>query len=335
MLNFGVIGYGYWGPNIVRSLTSIQGANVYAVSDINANVLKKVKERYSHIECFRDYKKIMKSKDIDVVAVVTPVSTHYSLAKKALECGKHIFVEKPFTATIKQAEELINIARRNNLKIMVDHTFIFTGAVKKIKEIIDDNVLGDIYYYDSTRVNLGLFQSDVNVIWDLAPHDFSIIDYVIKNKPQALVAHGVDHLGDGQENIAYITIYFSNKMIAHLNVNWLSPVKIRSTLIGGKKKMLVWNDIESDEKIKIYDRGISLKSKESINRLKIDYRSGNMWSPRLDQMEALREEMKYLCQCIEEDLTPVNDGQAGLRNVKMLHLTNQSLKKGGKLQKIK
>ncbi len=334
MIRFGVVGYGYWGPNIVRGLSSLKGAQVAAVSDIDTSALHKVRQHYPSVQCYQDYRDILKDPSIDAVAVVTPVSTHYAIARKALEAGKHIFVEKPFTATTQQAEALIRLAQKKALKIMVDHTFIFTGAVRKIKEIIRKNTLGDIFYYDSTRVNLGLFQSDVNVIWDLAPHDFSIMDHVLHKKPEALVAHGMDHFDRGQENLAFITIYFADKMIGHLNVNWLSPVKIRSTLIGGKKKMLVWNDLASDEKIKIYDRGIKVKSKESINRLKVDYRSGDMWSPRVEHDEALRRELKYFCDCIEKDQVPINDGHAGLRVVKLLNITDQSIKKGGKLIKI-
>jgi predicted dehydrogenase len=335
MLKVGVVGYGYWGPNVVRGLTSIQDAQVVSVCDIDPNALKRVKERYPHIQCYKDAGKILKDPEIDAVAVVTPVAAHYPIAKKALENGKHIFVEKPFTTNVRQAESLIRTADQRGLLIMVDHTFIFTGAVRKIQEVIRKNILGDIFYYDSTRVNLGLFQSDVNVIWDLAPHDFSIMDHVLDNQPEALVAHGMDHFHRGQENLAFITIYFSNRMIAHLNVNWLSPVKIRSTLIGGKKKMLVWNDLESDEKIKIYDRGINVKTKERINRLKVDYRSGDMWAPKVEHQEALRRELKYFCECIREHKQPVNDGHAGLRVVKLLNITDQSLKKGGKLIKIK
>ena len=201
----------------------------------------------------RDFGDVLTSPEIDAVAVITPVSTHFELAKKALENGKHVFVEKPFTATAAQAEELINLAEQKKLTIMVDHTFIFTGAVRKIKELVDKKVLGDLYYYDSVRVNLGLFQRDVNVIWDLAPHDFAVMDYLIDEKPAAVAASGKAHV-NGMEDTAYVTVHFSNNMIAHFNVNWLSPVKVRTTLIGGEKKMLVWNDLEPDEKIKIYDK---------------------------------------------------------------------------------
>lgn len=331
MINVGVIGFGYWGPNIVRNLTVIKETTVKAVCDINSHALKYVKELYPYVNACHDYEELIKSKKIDAVAIVTPVSTHFEIAKKALEAGKHIFVEKPFTETVQEAETLIRIAGKKKLKIMVDHTFIFTGAVRKIKEVIDNDMLGGLYYYDSIRVSLGLFQQDVNVIWDLAPHDFSIIDYVIKNKPIALTAQGVDHIGRGHENIAYITVYFENKLIAHININWLSPVKIRTTLIGGQKKMLLWDDLQADEKIKIYDKGVKTRTKEGIHRLMVDYRAGDMWAPRVDRTEALELELRYFADCIINDRTPVNDGEAGLRIVKMLLATDESLRREGKV----
>jgi predicted dehydrogenase len=277
-----------------------------------------------------DCNDIIFSKDIDAVAVITPVSTHYELAKRALQNGKHIFVEKPFTATVAQAAELIELAEKKNLMIMVDHTFVFTGAVRKIKEIIEGNILGDIYYYDSMRVNLGLFQHDVNVVWDLAPHDFSIMDYLIDEKPEAITASGKSHI-NAHEDVAYITAYFQNNIIAHFNVNWLSPVKVRTTLIGGERKMLVWNDVDADEKIKLYDKGVEVKNKENVYNLLVSYRSGDMWAPKVDQVEALKLEAEYFVDCVTNGKTPVNDGHAGLRVVKMLEACNKSLKNHGQM----
>ena len=257
MLKFGVIGFGYWGPNVVRNLDSLEGVKVLAVADKSPAARRRVQKAYPGIQVTADSSEVMSSKDIDAIAVVTPVWTHYDLAKAALENGKHVFVEKPFTNCVAQAEELIELAALKNLKIMVDHTFLFTGAVKKIGQLLEEGELGKIYYYDSTRVNLGLFQHDVNVIWDLAPHDLSIIDHLIKETPEAVSATGQTHL-NGFEDVAFITLYFPNKIIAHINVNWLSPVKVRTTLIGGEKKMLVWNDLEADEKIKVYDKGVDI-----------------------------------------------------------------------------
>jgi predicted dehydrogenase len=272
----------------------------------------------------------MSAKDLDAIAVITPVWTHYELTKAALEHGKHVFVEKPFTSSIAQAEELINLAAKKNLKIMVDHTFLFTGAVKKIRQLLKEGTLGNLYYYDSTRVNLGLFQHDVNVIWDLAPHDLSIIDHLISETPEALVATGQTHL-NGFEDVAFITLYFPNKIIAHINVNWLSPVKVRTTLIGGEKKMLVWNDLEADEKIKIYDKGIDVKGQQGLYNLLVNYRSGDMWAPQVEQVEALSQELAYFVDCITHNKAPFNDGAAGLRVVKMLEAADQSLRKRGAL----
>lgn len=330
MIRIGVIGYGYWGPNIVRCFHNIEGVKLVSVCDENRRALRRVGKTYPSISVTRDSKDIISSPQIDAVAIITPVFTHFELAKKALENGKHVFVEKPFTSSVAQAEELIELADKKNLKIMVDHTFLFTGAVRKIKQLVNEGVLGDLYYYDSTRVNLGLFQHDINVIWDLAPHDLSIMDYVINDNPVAITASGKAHLGNGKEDIAYITVYFMNNVIAHFNVNWLSPVKIRNTLIGGEKKMLVWNDLEADEKIKIYDKGVEVKNREGVYKLLISYRSGDMWAPKVDQVEALEVETKYFIDCILNDETPINDGHAGLRVVKMLEACDESLKHNGR-----
>ena len=273
---------------------------------------------------------MLSSPEIDAVAVVTPVWTHYELAKTALENGKHVFVEKPFTSNSAQAEELIELAAKKNLKIMVDHTFLFTGAVRKIRQLLDEKALGKLYYYDSTRVNLGLFQHDVNVIWDLAPHDLSIMDHVIQERPEAIVATGQSHL-NGHEDVAFITVYFPDKIIAHVNVNWLSPVKIRTTLIGGEKKMLVWNDQAADEQVKVYDKGVSVSSREGVYNLLVNYRSGDMWAPRLERAEALTHELTYFVECITKDQSPINDGKAGLRVVKMLEASTQSIRQKGAL----
>jgi predicted dehydrogenase len=261
---------------------------------------------------------------------VTPVWTHYELAKAALENGKHVFVEKPFTSSEAQAAELIELAARKNLKIMVDHTFLFSGAVKKIREIVQTGTLGPLYYFDSTRVNLGLFQHDVSVVWDLAPHDLSIMDHIICERPEAVVATGGNHL-NGHADMAFITIYFPGNIIAHVNVNWLSPVKVRTTLIGGKDKMLVWNDLEADEKIKVYDKGVNINSGEGVYDILVSYRTGDVWAPKCDQTEALKVELEYFIDCIANDHTPINDGTAGLRVVRLLEAADRSLKDRGRI----
>lgn len=331
MIRVGVIGYGYWGPNIVRNFTNNDRSKVITVCDLEENALKKVQKVYPHINVTKEYQDITSSPQIDAVAIVTPVSTHFDLAKQALENGKHIFVEKPFTTTVEQAEKLIELAEKKNLKIMVDHTFLYTGAVRKIKQLIDEDKLGNLYYYDSMRVNLGLLQHDVNVIWDLAPHDLSIMDFLINEKPVALAATGKAHHVRGMENIAYITVYFNSNMIAHFNVNWLSPVKIRLTLIGGEKKMLVWNDVVPDEKIKVYDKGVEVKSVEGFRNMLVSYRSGDMWAPKVEQLEALNLEIGEFVNYISDNKNPINDGHAGLRVVKMLQACNKSINSNGKM----
>jgi predicted dehydrogenase len=329
-IKFGVIGYGYWGPNVVRNLNQLEQAEVLSVCDKSPAAQKRIQKVFPQVEVTSDPVELMSSAEIDAIAVVTPVWTHYELAKAALENGKHIFVEKPFTSNTAQAEELINLATKKNLKIMVDHTFLFTGAVRKIRQLLDEDALGKLYYYDSTRVNLGLFQHDVNVIWDLAPHDLSIMDHLIGVTPEAMVATGQSHL-NGHEDVAFITLYFPDTMIAHLNVNWLSPVKVRTTLLGGEKKMLVWNDLEADEKIKVYDKGVSVTTQEGLYNLLVNYRSGDMWAPKIEPSEALNRELAYFVDCILKNETPINNGEAGLRIVKMLQAASESLKQRGAL----
>jgi predicted dehydrogenase len=328
MIKVGVIGYGYWGPNVVRNFHGLANCRLAAVCDKSPSARTRVLGSYSGVEVTDDVGDILTSKVIDAVAIVTPVATHYELARLCLENGKHVFVEKPFTATVAQAEELIDLAERKHLKIMVDHTFLFTGAVRKMKELIAERILGTLYYYDSVRVNLGLFQHDVNVIWDLAPHDFSIMDYLIEERPVAVAASGAAHF-NGLEDMAYITVNFPNNIIAHISVNWLSPVKVRTTLIGGEQRMLVWNDLAADEKIKIYDKGINMTGEQGVYNLLVSYRSGDMWAPKIDQTEALRVEAEYFVDCILNDKRPFNDGEAGLRVVRLLEAASLSLKKRG------
>ena len=330
MIRIGVIGYGYWGPNVVRNLHRVEGSHVTYVCDKSPEMLRRVGQTYPDIKTTTNSCEVLCSSEIDAVAIITPVWTHFELAKKALENGKHVFVEKPFTSDSTQAEELIQLAEKKGLCIMVDHTFLFTGAVRKIRQLIDQNALGKLYYYDSTRVNLGLFQHDVNVIWDLAPHDLSIMDHLIGVKAEAVSATGQTHL-NGHEDIAFLTVYFPGKVIAHINVNWLSPVKVRTTLIGGEKKMLVWNDLEADEKIKVYDKGVDIKSREGVYQMLVNYRSGDMWSPQVEQGEALKTELDGFIDCITTGKKPINDGHAGWRVVKMLEAANQSVSKRGEL----
>jgi predicted dehydrogenase len=309
---------------------NLEGSQVIAIAEINAGARARAQKAYPHVKITADASEVITSAAIDAVAVVSPVWTHYELTKAALENGKHVFVEKPFTSNTAQAEELVNLAQQKNLRIMVDHTFLFTGAVRKICQLLDEGALGNLYYYDSTRVNLGLFQHDINVLWDLAPHDLSIMDHVLKGRPEAIVATGQGHL-NGHEDVAFMTLYFPEKVIAHINVNWLSPVKVRTTLIGGEKRMLVWNDLEADEKVKVYDKGVKITNREGLYELLVSYRSGDMWSPQLEQVEALRQELSYFVECVSNSKEPFNDGCAGLRVVQMLEAASESLSKRGAL----
>jgi len=307
---------------------SLEGAEVSAIAEISPSAQARARKAYPGVKITRSATEVITSPETDVVAIVSPVWTHYELTKAALLNGKHVFVEKPFTSTAAQGEELINLARQKNLKIMVDHTFLFTGAVKRIGQLIQEGALGNLYYYDWTRVNLGLFQHDINVLWDLAPHDLSIMDHLIGAKPDGVVATGQGHL-NGHEDVAFMTLYFPEKLIAHINVNWLSPVKVRTTLIGGEKRMIVWNDLEADEKVKVYDKGVKITSQEGVYELLVSYRSGDMWSPQLEQVEALRQELNYFVDCITTGKEPFNDGCAGLRVVRMLEAASESLNKKG------
>lgn len=328
MIQVGVIGYGYWGPKVVRNFSAQEGFRVVTVCDQEPEALRRAKQAYPQVDVTSDPAMVTHSRQIDAVAIVTPVWSHYDLAKAALQNGKHIFVEKPFTFRAAQAEELIELGERKQKVIMVDHTFLFTGAVRKIRELVDAGVLGQLYYYDSMRVNLGLFQHDVNVIWDLAPHDLSVMEYLIHDEPEAIVAAGERHV-NGHEDLAFITVFFPRHIIAHVNVNWLSPVKVRTTLIGGEKKMLVWNDLEADEKIKVYDKGVQMNGREGVHKLLVSYRSGDMWAPKVEETEALKEELGYFYDCIVQNKAPINDGVAGWRVVRMVEAASRSMKLRG------
>jgi predicted dehydrogenase len=330
MIGIGVIGYGYWGPNLVRNFMETDGAKVIAVSDLRPARLALVSQRYPSIKINTDHKNLIADPAIDAVVIATPVSTHFDLAMQALRAGKHVLVEKPMTMTAEQGERLVDEAEKCKKVILVDHTFIYMGAVRKIKELIDNKALGEIYYFDSIRVNLGLFQHDVNVMWDLAVHDLSIMDYVLGQMPVAVSATGTSHISGAQPNIAYATLFFDSPLIAHINVNWLSPVKLRHTLIGGSQKMLLFDDLESTEKIKIYDKGITIKNQvDARYDIMIGYRTGDMWAPQFDLTEALKIEANHFLRCIDQKDQPITDGQMGLRVVRILEAATTSLREQG------
>ncbi len=326
-----VIGTGYWGPNLIRNFLGLDEIDAVVACDLDNARLAKMRKQFYGIETSTNYAEIIKRPDIDIVVIATPVSTHHEIAKRALTAGKHVFIEKPMTSSVAEAEELINLAEQKNLKLFVDHTFIYTGAVRKMKEIITSGRLGELYYFDSVRINLGLFQHDVNVIWDLAPHDLSIMDYLLQQRPKAVSAIGSCHVGNELEDIAYLTLEFENNLIAHFHVNWLAPVKIRKTLIGGTKSMIVYDDTEASEKIKIYDKGIDVTTREGVYDTLVQYRTGDMLSPKLDAEEALSVGTRHFIDCICNDKQPLTDGHAGLNVVRILEASTLSMRDRGRM----
>ncbi len=330
MINVGVIGYGYWGPNLVRNFMTNLDSRVVSVCDRDSMRLEKVQSLYPTVKITTRSEDLILDAEVDAVVIATPVVSHYELAMAALKAGKHVFVEKPITVESVQASKLIDEAARRKLVLMVDHTFVYTGAVRKIRETIKTPAFGKLRYYDSTRVNLGIFQHDVNVLWDLAVHDLTIMSYIIDEKPVAVSATGHSHLKDQPENIAFLTVFFSGDLIAHINVNWLSPVKIRRTLVGGNKQMIVYDDLEQSEKLKIYDTGITVtKTPADIHKLLISYRTGDLWSPKLADAEALQVEVEHFVACVKGEQQPLTGGEQGLEIVRILEAANISMSNRG------
>jgi predicted dehydrogenase len=335
VIRFGVVGYGYWGPNLVRNLFEVSETEVVAVSDKREDRLKQVASRYPSVEVTTEFQDLLDNPCIDAIAIATPVSTHYKLALQALQAGKHVIVEKPMASTSEQALHLIDEAARRRLTLLVDHTFVYTSAVREIKDIVESGRLGNVYYYDSTRVNLGLFQHDVDVLWDLAVHDLAIMNYILPETPCAVAATGINHVRGGTENLAYLTMFFEENVIAHVNVNWLSPVKIRRTLIGGSKQMIVYDDMEPSEKVKIYDKGITLDGDaDNLYSARVGYRSGDMFAPHLDISEALKVELQHFVDCVQTGAEPITGGRAGLQVVRLLESASYSMKHRGKLVEL-
>ncbi len=336
MIRVGVIGYGYWGPNLVRNFIAAPGSEVTRVCDLRKQRLSSLGKIYPALQTCSDPTELINDPQVDAVVIATPVSSHFDLALSALQAGKHVLVEKPLTTRSDQARKLVDEAAARNLVLLVDHTFVYTDAVRKIRELITSGQLGDIYYYDAVRVNLGLFQHDVSVIWDLAIHDLSIIDHVLPAKPVAISATGISHVPGQPENVAYITLFFSSAQIAHVHVNWLTPVKVRHTLIGGSEKMILYDDLEPSDKLKVYDKGINVTPgrPEDVYKMLVSYRSGDMWAPRLDNTEALQTEALHFIDCIENGKQPETDGPAGLRMVNMIEAAEASLRERGRLVEI-
>jgi predicted dehydrogenase len=326
-MKIAVVGLGYWGPNLVRNFSASTRVSEVLCHDLDTERVQHLIRKFPNVQAVGSYEAVLKS-DCDAVVIATPISKHYELAKNALVHGKHVFVEKPLTASVRETEDLLRTAEANKLVLMVDHTFVYAGAVRKMKEIVERGEIGDIYYFDSVRVNLGLFQHDVNVLWDLAPHDLSIMDFMLSEKPVAVSAFAMNHYNH-MEDMAYLAVHFPGKLIAHLHVNWLAPVKIRRILIGGSKRMIVYDDMEPSEKVKVYDTGVKVISREGIYRTLVEYRTGDMFAPKLDHSEALSIVVADFLRAIETGEDPVADGNAGLRVVRILEAAEKSVKSGG------
>src|ERR1700730_7395549 len=332
----GVIGYGYWGPNLVRNFANTEGAQVIAVSDLDLEKLSVSKRRHPGVVAVTEFRDLLADNRIDAIVIATPVHTHYDLALAALRAGKHVLVEKPLAQTSEQVRRLIDEAERLNLILMVDHTFLYTPAVQKIRQLIVDGSLGDIYYYNGIRASLGLFQADVNVIWDLAVHDISIIQHILDEDPVAVSATGSCHVAGSPENMAHITLFFESKCVAHVSVNWLSPIKVRQTFVGGSKKMIVYDDLEPTEKIKVYDKGITLNAEaENAHQFRIGYRAGDMWAPHISTKEALLTEVEHFVGCVTTGASPISDGLSGLRVIEVLEATSRSIADQGRPVRLK
>jgi predicted dehydrogenase len=334
MLKIGLIGYGYWGINLLRNFMNTPQCTVKTVCDARPERLQAAQRAFPSVGVTTSVNDLLQDTQIDAVVVVTPVFLHYELTKKALENGKHVLVEKPFTASTVEAIELINLAQQKNLKIMVDHTFLFTGSVQKLKALTVSGELGEIQYFDSVRINLGLFQPDVNVIWDLAPHDISILNHLVKEKPISVNATGVSHTANGLENIAYLTVNYQSNFMAHFACSWVSPLKVRRILLGGNHKMVLYDDVEPTEKLKVYDTGFSVNTEQEKHKMLIDYRAGDIFIPKIVQKEALSELASNFVQSILEDRDPFITAMDGYDVVKILEAAQNSIKQQGKEVKI-
>ncbi len=326
MIRIGIVGYGYWGPNLARAVADSGVASVEGIADLSAAALERAARRHPSTRLVNNWSELVADPKVDAVMVATPVHAHYDIALAALRAGKHVLVEKPMTDQVATSARLIEEAARRKLVLMVDHTFVYTGAVRTIANLVESGEIGNIYYYDSTRVNLGLFQRDVSVIWDLAVHDFSIMDHLLPARPVAISASGAGFVPGSPENMAHLSVFYEDGAMAHLNVNWLAPVKIRQTLIGGSRRMVIYDDMETSEKVRVYDRGVSLTSvqKASHEQL-ISYRIGDMFAPAISAKEALLTEVEEFARCVETAARPLTDGESGLRVVEMLTSATRSM----------
>jgi predicted dehydrogenase len=331
MLGVAVVGCGYWGPNLIRNFAVCPDTRLVAVCDRDPARLAKALAPYPGVDGVRDYDDLLRRPDVQAVAVATPVHTHADLAMAALEAGKHVLVEKPLAASVAEAAAVVRLAERNRLTLLVDHVFVYSPAVRKIKELIDTGELGDLYFVDSVRINLGLFQGDVNVVWDLAPHDLSILDYLVGRPPLSVAAFGGSHTRGPRpiEDVAYLSLDFGGGLLASIHVNWLSPVKVRNFILGGSHKSVVYNELDPAEKLKVYDRGITVRESVDPQRLLIGYRIGDVWAPHLDRTEPLQRMVCHFAECVRTGARPLTDGASGLRVVRILDAADRSIKAQG------
>ncbi len=337
MIRVGIIGCGYWGPNLIRNFAKVEQCQVVAAADLDLIKLEYVQRLYPYLRTTTSADKLLRSEEVDAVVIATPISTHHPMARQAFECGKHVFVEKPLAASVSEAEDLIDRAAAAGRVLMVDHTFVYTGAVRKIREVVEAGELGEIYYYDAVRVNLGLFQHDVNVLWDLAPHDFSIMAHLIDKDPVRVSAVGASPIRRStwsMESIAYVTVEFGDGTLAHFHVNWLSPVKVRRTLIGGSRRIIIYDHLDQDNQVKIFDKGVDILDQADRYHALVQYRTGDMLAPKVDQTEALEVACRHFIDCILTHRQPLTDGRAGLRVVQLLAAAQQSLDARGAIARV-
>ncbi|GBD07253.1 1,5-anhydro-D-fructose reductase [bacterium HR21] len=323
-----VLGCGYWGPNLIRNFLQCAEVEAVIACDPNEQRLEAVRRRFRWVRTTTSVHALLRDPAVEAVAIATPVAFHHELAAAALRAGKHVLVEKPMTRNTREATELVMLADAMGCTLMVDHTFLFTDAVQKLKELISSGELGKPLYFDSVRANLGLFQPDVNVVWDLASHDAAILLYLIEFPPVAVSAVGMRHYY-ALENLAYITVHYETDFLAHFHVNWLSPVKLRTICIGGSRRMVIYDDMETSEKVRVYDRGVEISSKEGEEQLRVQYRAGQMYAPPLPNQEALTRVVEHFLRCIRTGQRPISDGAFGRAVVALLEAAEQSLSQCG------
>jgi predicted dehydrogenase len=330
-LRVGVIGYGYWGPNLARNFAESDTTALVMIADTDETRLALAERRFPGVRTTRNVEELIADPSIDAIAIATPVRTHATLALQVLKANKHLWIEKPMTETVAEARVIAEEAGRRDLVCHVDHTFVYSGAVQRINSIVQSGELGKLYYYDSTRINLGLFQRDVNVIADLAVHDFSILDFLLNEQPEAVSASGVNHFPGTPENLAHLTLYYASGMMAHINVSWLSPVKVRQVLVSGSQQMIVYDDLLPSEKIKVYDSGVNFRDDaEALQKARVSYRLGDMWAPRLEETEPLRIAVDHFAECIARKARSRTDATLGVRVVEVIEAANRSMRERGR-----